>query len=342
MKKTFSTTSIFIRLAFWLFLVAVVAITATAMFSDYRKVIDLFTSIDPFWIPLIILSVLHNYVLRFIKWCFFLRVVEVQVPFRQNLWVFFSAFTMVLSPGKIGELVKSFLLRARFAIPVAKTGPIVMAERVTDLLGLVILCLIGFSQFAFGGRTLLIVAILLLCAIFMLASSAFWKQVDRFLAGFNRLKKFRKPVMLIQESTVGLLSIKSLLITIPLSALSWAGEGVALYLIFRAMGTDSPSLLAISIFAHAFSSIVGALSFLPGGLLVTEGAMGMFFLYVSIPDAQAISATFLIRAVTLWFAVILGTIVFLLGHNRSDLEALQLISQPNKSGEEKDETEVLQ
>lgn len=339
-KKILSTRLILGKLAFWLFLGIVVAITATAMFSDYKKVGSLLASIELIWLPFIVLSVLSNYLLRFVKWCYLLRVVGVKVPFWQNMWIFFSAFTMVLSPGKIGELVKSFLLRERFAIPVTKTAPVVMAERLTDLLGLMALCLIGFSQFAFGGKTLLIVAALLFCGILMLSNPGFWKLVDHFLAKFARFAKFRRPIKIIQESTMDLFSIKSLLLTTPLSAISWAGEGFALYLIFRSMGLDMPALFAISIFAHAFSSIVGALSFLPGGLLVTEGAMGMFFVYVSIPEAQAISATFLIRAVTLWFAVLLGTTVFLLGHSKSDLKALQFISQNKNSSEDCDEAEI--
>lgn len=340
MKKSFSTSSILTRLAFWLFLAVVVAVTATAMFSDFGRVVALFKTIEISWLPLIIASVLFNYLLRFGKWCFFLRIVEVRIPLRENLWVFFSAFTMVLSPGKIGELVKSFLLKARFNIAASKTAPVVMAERLTDLLGLMTLCFIGFTQFAFGGKTLLVVGLLLLAIIVLLTREKFWAMIDHLLARFKGLSRFRRPVKVIQESTRDLFSFKSLFIATLLSAVSWAGEGLALYLIFRAMNVEIPSLLLLSVFAHAFSSIVGALSFLPGGLLVTEGAMGMFFVYATIPDAQAISATFLIRAVTLWFAVILGTVVFLLGHTREDLAALQIVTSKKDSIEVADEAEV--
>ncbi len=335
MKKSFSTTGVLARLAFWLFLAAVVAITAVVMFSDSGKVLQLLGQINPGWLPLIIGSVLFNYLLRFIKWQFFLGQVGVKVPLKSNLWVFFSAFTMVLSPGKIGELVKSFLLRGRHAVPVAKTAPVVMAERVTDLLGLVILCLIGFSQFAFGGRTIFFAAALMVMSIIMITRPRLWQAIDRFFARFSALSRFRRPIMVIQSSTSDLFTLKSLFFTVPLSAISWAGEGLALYLIFRALNVDLPMLLLISVFAHAFSSIVGALSFLPGGLLVTEGALGMFFIYVNVADAQAVSATFLIRAVTLWFAVILGTAVFLLGHTRDDLAALAMIGD-NSSQEASD------
>ncbi|GAB4276933.1 MAG: lysylphosphatidylglycerol synthase transmembrane domain-containing protein [Candidatus Rifleibacteriota bacterium] len=326
MKKTLSTSTIIARIAVWLFLVSVAAITAIALFSDLHKVFDLLRTFELTMLPLIIAAVLFNYLLRFAKWCYFLRLIKVKVPFWQNLWVFFSAFTMVLSPGKIGELVKSFLLSKRFEIPVAKTAPVVMAERLTDLLGLMVLCSIGFTRFSFGGKTLAVVFGLLFFAVIALSSDKFWRAVEKFIAGFRRLEKLKRPVLMIKDSTNDLLGLKSLIIATSLSTLSWAGEGFALFLIFRSMNVDVPSLLLLAIFAHSFSSIVGALSFLPGGLLVTEGTMGMFFVYASIPDAQALSATFLIRAVTLWFAVIVGTLVFFIGRKPGDLEALQLVS----------------
>ena len=334
MKKSFSTTSVLTRLGFWLFIAVVAAITATVMFSDSGRVIKLLSEIDPVWLPLIFSSVIFNYLLRFIKWNYFLGIVGAKVPLKDNLWVFFSAFTMVLSPGKIGELVKSFLLRGRFDIPVAQTAPVVMAERLTDLLGLMTLCLIGFSQFAFGGRTILVVAILLGLIIVSITRPWIWHQLEAVATKFPKLSKLKHPIKIIQNSLRDLFSFKSLLFTTILSAISWAGEGIALYLIFRALQVEIPMLLMVSIFAHAFSSIIGALSFLPGGLLVTEGTLGMFFVFVKIADAQAVSATFLIRAVTLWFAVILGTTIFLLGHNREDLAALQLIGNNKVNNDE--------
>lgn len=325
MKKTFAISTVLARLVFWLFLATVAAVTATVMFSDFGRVWQLLVSIEATWLPLIIAAVCFNYLLRFAKWCAFLHMVGVKIPLKDNLWVFFSSFTMVLSPGKIGELVKSFLLRGRFGVPVAQTAPVVMAERLTDLLGLICLCLIGFSQFAFGGRTIALVTIVIVLVIVLITREWFWRKLESLVGRFPGLKRLRPPIKIVQSSLKDLFSLKSLVFTTLLSAVSWAGEGVALFLIFKALEVDIAQLLMISIFAHAFSSIIGALSFLPGGLLVTEGTLGMFFVYVKIADAQAVSATFLIRAVTLWFAVLLGTTVFLLGHNRGDLEALQLV-----------------
>ncbi|HNS08393.1 MAG TPA: lysylphosphatidylglycerol synthase transmembrane domain-containing protein [Candidatus Ozemobacteraceae bacterium] len=331
MQKAISLSSIILRLSLWLAVAAVLFLTATAMFADFDRVIKLLSGISLQWLGLIILAVLFNYALRFAKWSWFLRLLNIRVPFKLNLWVFFSAFTMVLSPAKLGELVKSLLLKNRLGIPISATAPIIMAERLTDLIGLLILCAAGFSQFAYGGRMLLLTGALIASGVICLTRPSFWNLADRALNLHPKLAGLKSAVRAMQQSTGSILNLKAMMVSVPLSAISWAGEGVALFMIFRAMGLQTDNLPAISIFAHAFGSIAGALSFLPGGLLVTEGTMGMFFVFAAIPEAQAVSATFLIRALTLWFAVCLGTLVFAFGHQRSDLQAFTLSPESGSS-----------
>lgn len=314
-----------LRFCIWAFLALVICVTVIALGSDYQKTLSLISSISPEYLSLIIISVLFNYALRFLKWQYYLKLLKICISLKLSLWVFFSAFTMVLSPGKLGELVKSLLLKSRADISVAETAPIVMAERVTDLLGMLLLCVIGFSQTSFGGRPILIVGALIITGTYAITTEWFWNLVIRLANRIKALEKLKDTFTMLQKSTQNLLSLKALAVTVPLSTLSWAGEGVALYLIFRSMGIDQPGLLGLSIFAHAFSSIAGAVSFLPGGLLITEGAMGALFIYAQIPNEPAVSATFIIRAVTLWFAVLLGTIIFAIGHQAKDLEDLKNI-----------------
>ena len=55
---------------------------------------------------------------------------------------------MSITPGKMGEVFKSWLLKKRTGTPIHASAPIVVAERFTDLLGYLILVAIG------GIRTL--------------------------------------------------------------------------------------------------------------------------------------------------------------------------------------------
>jgi uncharacterized protein (TIRG00374 family) len=317
------------RLALYLFFALVLFATLFALLADLDKVKLLLFSIAPHWFPAIIGAVLFNYALRFLKWQYYLRLLHIDISRGDSLWIFFSSFTMVLSPGKLGEVIKSVFLKARYGLPMSRTAPIVMAERLTDLFGLLVLSAIGCSRFAYGGKVLAVIGAGLGVGLICITRPGFWQWWEQHILNrFAALHRLRGSFKILEESTGNLLALPAMVCTVPLSALSWAGEGVALFFIFRALGVEKPDLLGIALFAHAFSSIIGAFSFLPGGLLVTEGALSVFFLYVGIGREQAVSATFLIRALTLWFAVILGTIIFLLGRRPGDLEPMNTRESP--------------
>ena len=57
-------------------------------------------------------------------------------------------------------------------------------------------------------------------------------------------------------------------------------------------------------------TLAGALSFLPGGLVVTEASMVLLLVRAAggLDEPAAVAATILIRPCTLWFAVLLGLV----------------------------------
>jgi uncharacterized protein (TIRG00374 family) len=66
--------------------------------------------------------------------------------------------------------------------------------------------------------------------------------------------------------------------------------------------------IGLAMVIYAATTIAGALSFLPGGLGVTEGAMTLLLVRSAahLDEATATAATLLTRFATLWFAVVLG------------------------------------
>ena len=62
------------------------------------------------------------------------------------------------------------------------------------------------------------------------------------------------------------------------------------------------------IFVYAFSTIAGAITMLPAGLGVTEGSLTYLLITRGIAKDTAVASTFIIRVVTLWFAIAVGII----------------------------------
>src|SRR5207248_2162695 len=85
-------------------------------------------------------------------WELYLRRLGVRIPLRDSFGIFLSGFSLTVTPGKIGEVLKSYLLREVHGVPMARTAPIVIAERLTDLVALAALALVGVGALAGGER----------------------------------------------------------------------------------------------------------------------------------------------------------------------------------------------
>jgi uncharacterized protein (TIRG00374 family) len=72
---------------------------------------------------------------------------------------------------------------------------------------------------------------------------------------------------------------------------------------------DINPILATGI--YAMSIVIGAASFMPGGLGGTEAAMLIFLINLGVSQEVALAATLICRFATLWFAVILGALAMI-------------------------------
>jgi uncharacterized protein (TIRG00374 family) len=90
---------------------------------------------------------------------------------------------------------------------------------------------------------------------------------------------------------------------------AWACECVGFALIVNAFPGVHVDL-GLAMVIYAATTIAGALSFLPGGLGVTDGAMAMWLARgaARVDQSAAVDATLLTRLATLWFAVALGVV----------------------------------
>src|SRR4030042_1880931 len=95
-------------------------------------------------LPLLLALSMANYLIRFVKWHFYLGQIGVRdVPKRDSFLAFFSGLGMVITPGKVGKWLKSYLLQEMRGIPFMRTAPILLAERFTDAIALLLLAAAG-------------------------------------------------------------------------------------------------------------------------------------------------------------------------------------------------------
>ncbi len=291
---------------------AVLVISTLALFGDIQDLGDALRGFD-WWlvVPILLLTCL-NYGLRFVKWEIYLRVLDVPRPNRWNsLLVYLSAFSMSITPGKVGELIKAVLLRRMTGAPVARTTAIIAAERITDGLAMLTLAGVGLLEFSYG-RPLLAVSFALALVVIVLLQRPSWTDIiARRTGGMPVLGRFVGQISGFFDASNVLFRPGLLAGMVGLGIVSWFGECVAFYLVLRGLGFDASwRLLLIATFVLAVSSVFGAVSLLPGGLGVAETSVaGMLLILLDddgISHAVATAATLIIRFATLWFAVLIG------------------------------------
>ena len=120
------------RLLFGL-VAGVVVMAAVVLVFDAGDLAEALRGFDWRLLPLIVLLTLTNYLLRFVKWEYYLRLLGIRSLSRwDSAQIFIAGFTMVLTPGKVGEYLKAYLVRVRSGVPMARTAPVIFAERFSD------------------------------------------------------------------------------------------------------------------------------------------------------------------------------------------------------------------
>jgi len=305
------------RKILWSLLLGAVVLGALVFYGDVRDVGAHLADFAWRYAPLILGLIVLNYSLRFLKWQFYLGVVNAALPWRRSLLIFLSAFPMVLTPGKVGELLKVYFVKRSNGAPMSATAPIVLAERVTDGLAMFVLATIGILALGTNGPLFWVLAAVAAGMLaFVLLSRWRW-LVEKGMTLWRRLPvvgRFEPQLRTAYESTYEIFALRRLLFAVGLGVISWGCEGVALYLTLLALGAPHGAhTLVVAVFTMAASRLVGAVSFLPGGLGAVDLSLtGLLQTLLLLPAGFTVAATLVIRLFTLWFSVTIGVVALVI------------------------------
>ncbi|MDQ4106083.1 MAG: flippase-like domain-containing protein [Actinomycetota bacterium] len=256
-------------------------------------------------IPVILGLVFVSYVGRYFRWIYYLKALDVYVPPKVNAAIFTAGLSMTISPGKLGEVLKSLFIRQVNGTPVARTAPIVLAERVTDGTGMIVWGLLGALAFSRGPGLMFLFLAVTVVGVVVLRSKWLSLLAERVLERLPLVNRLSGHLGAFHGASDEVLSTRSLVVTTLISFVTWGFEILAVYLCAIGIGVDIPFLMLVFIFA--VSSILGSMSMLPGGIGAAEaGLAGQFVTIAGLSSGVAVALTMVIRFATLWFAILLG------------------------------------
>ena len=279
---------------------------AFTIYADFDQVLKAFEKFNWLLLPLLLLLSLLNYFFRFFKWDYYLSLIKVKVGKIDSLSIFMSGLVMSVTPGKMGELLKSYLVKELNQTPVSKTLPIIFAERITDFISLLFLALIGAYVYNYGREIVIGVSVFFFIIVVIISNRRIALPVLKLLERSSFLRRHLESIHNAYESSYQLLRPLPLLKMSVLSLGSWFFECLGYYIILINFGVDVSLLWAT--FSYGFATIIGAVTMLPAGLGITEGSLTFLLIQKGSPKEIAVASTFIVRVVTLWFAVLVGII----------------------------------
>ena len=272
---------------------------AFALWSGWQEVWHAVQRIGALTILIALLLSLVNYLLRGERWRLYLREGGHSMPWRLNTRIYWAGFALTTTPGKAGEMIRSLFL-APYGVRYHHSAAMFFSERLADTVAIVCLTAAGLGHFPHGETFYLGLVVVLVCGL-MLLRTALPEQLLRRVAGQRQGLQWLAQVA---ASSRPLWRGGLLWRVLAMSLLAWLAEGFGAWLILRSLTPDIS--LNMALFIYGFGMLVGALSFMPGGLGGTEATMTGLLVLQGLPLPEAVAATVIIRLATLWFAVILG------------------------------------
>lgn len=293
---------------FWFTLIlAVFVYIILAVYADVKNFVNLIRNfeIKLFFILLALSST--GYVLRFLKWNYLVKNAKVNINLKYSAFVFFSGLSMTITPAKLGEVWRSFLIKEISGEKLSKTIPVVIFDRISDVLSLIFLSIFGIFYYQEAIYIILILFLFLFCLFLAFSSRKTISILNQIIK--RRFGKYTEDFAEFQQKFLELAKFRILLISTILGILAWILECLAMYLTVREFGGQLN--LVLSTFIFSFASLAGAVSMIPGGLGIAEVTISGLLQYFGMKTTEAVGVSIVIRLATLWYGAFLGLVTYL-------------------------------
>lgn len=252
--------------------------------------------------------------LRTLRWHTFLLAAGVRPRLLTSLRTQLVGFCLTMTPAKMGELYKSYLIERATGTPTARTAPIVIFEKLMDGLAFTGLAVLAGATLPEAGDMLTTAARSLLglgavaIALVVVLRAIRPQTVERTLLRVLGALPFGTRLVRLLSTALrgGSDVLRPLLLAqnMALSLVARSCDGLAMTWVGMAFGlTLSP---VAGIFVLNASGALGGFSMLPGGIGVVEASMSLLLISFGATPAVAIVATLLARVLTLWLWVAIG------------------------------------
>lgn len=252
---------------------------------------------------------LVNYLLRGLRWHLFARRLGLPTVLAQDMRHFLGGFAMIVTPGRVGELVRMRWLKRETGWAFERTAPLVLMDRASDLAAMAIILALSVAITAGGlGGALPVAGLALMAAYGATHPRLLAAIVTRLFRVTGLFPRLFGRIRVAARSLGRFGNAATVVPAMALGVTGWLAEGYAFHLLLGWMGAEIGLWKAIGIFV--FATLAGGLTGAPGGVGGAEAAMIALLALDGVAMEVSVPATAIIRVTTLWFALGLGLLVF--------------------------------
>ncbi|MFH0889601.1 MAG: lysylphosphatidylglycerol synthase transmembrane domain-containing protein [Candidatus Aenigmatarchaeota archaeon] len=317
-------------------LAAVALLAVLIVNSNPSAIVKTLSNANPVFVAGALFVTVSIIAIKIVRWRLLLDAIGIKVTAAEITKPYMaSLFISNITPGRVGEPVRSYYFKRSLGYPISKTLPTILLERILDMSALAAFYIFGlFTLVAFLNKLLAIgigLVVLGLILVFVAASN---KRLltflfDRFYSLFKfipAIKKLRKKLEKLPGNFHAgfILASKSrqMPLIIIITLIAWVMEFLIIKLSFLAINVNVPFTVIASIASVA--TIIGLLTFLPGNIGSFE-ASAAFFLTQAVPNmtlATATSGILLYRISSLLFALLISSPSFI-GYHTTESKAFR-------------------
>lgn len=277
--------------------------------SDANEIIIVLNQIEfERYIAIFSLAVLTLFIYAW-KYQMILKKININLNFKDAFLIYTASMSMIITPGSMGMIVSNYLLKKQTKQSISKTIPALIYDRWTDIVALTIIIgiLLYWNNFIVSEIIFGIGLILSGFIFFVFKNSAGLNLLNNILLKTRIFKKMVINTEEFQENAKKLTSLKTIISIVSISFLTKLVPMIAVYFVFELFDLNIDFFTTSQIFLT--NQIIGVLSFIPGGMIVTETGLLGLITQNGTNFTIAAMIVLLLRVVTFWFPVIVGFIV---------------------------------
>ena len=277
-------------------------------YSDFKEISSNMEEFEFTLLPIIFLCLLTGFGIQSLRQQILLKKIGVGIPLKENYLLYLAGLSMIVTPGGLGETIKSYYLKKKFGYSISKTFPLVFVERFQDMITLVVA--LSFLLIFIQIHEVMVLDIIVICVIIIsyiiFRTKKLFVKIINFLQKISRLRKFGDNMSESYEGFYSMTEGKTMIKCAAVGIVSWTLEAIAIYLVFLAFNIDLGFILT-TIIAYA-AILFGGVSLLPGGVGITEISATTLLTNEGVELSLATSIIIMMRIVTIWFYTATGFI----------------------------------